>query len=93
MSVDKRVALASVGARVIITPNAPPSSPENFRNVAERMAAEHGWFLTDQFNNPANVRVHEETTAAEILEQTRDASEHSLPAPEAEEPSAVWAVA
>jgi len=71
MSIDKRVALASVGARVIITPNTPPSSPENFRNVAERMAAEHGWFLTDQFNNPANVRVHEETTAAEILEQTQ----------------------
>jgi cysteine synthase len=71
MSIDKRVALASLGARVIITPNAPPSSPENFRNVAQRMAAEHGWFLTDQFNNPANVRVHEETTAAEILEQTQ----------------------
>jgi cysteine synthase len=70
MSVDKRVALASLGARVVMTPNAPPSSPENFRNVAERMAKEHGWFLTDQFRNPANVRVHEETTAVEILEQT-----------------------
>src|SRR5512143_4004786 len=56
MSVDKRAALASLGARVVITPNAPPSSPENFRNVAERMAAEHGWFLTDQFKNPANIR-------------------------------------
>jgi cysteine synthase len=71
MSTDKRLALASLGARVVITPNAPLSSPENFRNVAERLAAENGWFLTDQFNNPANVRVHEETTAAEILEQTR----------------------
>jgi cysteine synthase len=70
MSVDKRLSLASLGAQVVITPNVPPSSPENFRNVAERMAAENGWFLTDQFNNPANVRVHEETTAAEILEQT-----------------------
>ena len=70
MSVDKRVALVSLGARVIITPNAPPSSPESFRNVAERMAAEHGWFLTDQFRNPANIRVHEETTGAEILAQT-----------------------
>jgi cysteine synthase len=70
MSVDKRIALASLGARVIITPNAPPSSAENFRNVAQRMAAQSGWFLTDQFKNPANVRVHEETTGAEILEQT-----------------------
>jgi cysteine synthase len=71
MSVDKRVALASLGAKVVITPNALPSAPENFRNVAKRMADEHGWFLTDQFCNPANVRVHEQTTAAEILEQTR----------------------
>ncbi len=47
MSVDKRVALAAVGARVVITANAPPSSAENFRNVARRKAEEQGWFLTD----------------------------------------------
>ena len=45
---------------VVITPNAPPSTPDNFRNVARRLADEHGWFLTDQFRNPANVRVHED---------------------------------
>lgn len=70
MSSDKRIALSAVRARVVITPNAPPSSPENFRNVARRMAEENGWFLADQFKNPVNVRVHEETTGAEILEQT-----------------------
>lgn len=70
MSIDKRVALASLGAKVVMTPNAPPSQPDNFRNVASRLADENGWFLTDQFKNPANVRVHEETTAAEIVEQT-----------------------
>lgn len=70
MSADKRAALAAVGARVVITPNAPPASPDNFRNVAARLAAEHGWFLADQFRNPANVRIHEQTTAAEILDQT-----------------------
>ncbi len=70
MSTDKRVALASLGARVVMTRNAPPSDPDNFRNVARLMAEEHGWFLTDQFNNPANVAVHEATTGAEILEQT-----------------------
>ena len=68
MSSDKRSALAALGAQVVITANAPPSSPENFKRVAERMAAEHGWFLTDQFRNPANIKVHDETTGAEILE-------------------------
>ncbi|MFO0547220.1 MAG: cysteine synthase family protein [Polyangiaceae bacterium] len=70
MSVDKRVALALAGARVVITANAPPSSPENFRQVAARLAAERGWFLTDQFKNPANVRAHFDGTGVEILEQT-----------------------
>lgn len=70
MSVDKRIALASLGAEVVMTPNAPPASPDNFRNVARRLARERGWFLTDQFANPANPRVHEEETAREILEQT-----------------------
>lgn len=69
MSTDKRVALSSLGAQVIITPNAPVSSPENFRNVAARLAHERGWFLADQFNNPANVRVHELSTGPEILRQ------------------------
>ncbi|TKC96480.1 PLP-dependent cysteine synthase family protein [Polyangium fumosum] len=67
MSVDKRAALSSLGARLFITPNDPPDSPDNFRNVAERLARTEGWFLTDQFRNPANIRAHEETTGPEIL--------------------------
>ena len=70
MSVDKRTTLAALGAQVVITPNAPPSHPESFRNVAAKMARAEGCFGTDQFNNPANVRVHHEHTAGEILEQT-----------------------
>jgi cysteine synthase len=70
MSVDKRRSLASLGARIVVTPNAPPQDPDNFQNVARRLADENGWFLTDQFANPANVRVHEETTGPELLEQT-----------------------
>lgn len=69
MSIDKRIALAAVGAEVVVVPNAPPSSPDNFQNVARQMAEERGWFLTDQFANPANPRVHEATTGPEILEQ------------------------
>ena len=69
MSVDKRIALQSMGARVVVTENAPLSSPKNFQNVARSLAAERGWFLADQFANPANVRAHETTTAQEIVRQ------------------------
>lgn len=69
MSVDKRVALAALGAEVIVVPNAPPSDPRNFRRTAERLAAERGWFLTRQFEHPANPKIHEETTGPEILAQ------------------------
>lgn len=69
MSVDKRVSLRALGARVIVTANVKADSPEHFQNVARRMAAEEGWFLTDQFENPANARVHEQMTGGEILEQ------------------------
>jgi cysteine synthase len=69
MSADKRAALAVLGVEVIVVPDAPPSSPENFQNTARRLAAERGWFLTDQFANPANPRVHEVTTGPEVLAQ------------------------
>lgn len=70
MSVDKRRTLAAMGAQVVITDDAPPSDPRNFQNVARAMAAERGWFLTDQFENPANVAAHEQGTGPEILRQT-----------------------
>ncbi len=69
MCVDKRVALAALGAEVVVTANAPPHDPRNFRRVAERLAAERGWFPTDQFANPANPRTHERTTGPEIVAQ------------------------
>lgn len=69
MSHDKRAALAALGARIVMTPNAPPHDANNFQNVARRLAQENGWFLTDQFANHANVRIHETTTGPEILKQ------------------------
>lgn len=69
MSPDKRSALAQLGAQVIVTRNAPPDDPEHFQQLARRLAAERGWFLTDQFQNPVNARVHEETTGPELLAQ------------------------
>ena len=71
MSQDKRDALRLLGAEVIVTKNAPPTDPDNFQNVARRLAKERGYFLTDQFENAANPAVHERTTGPEIFEQTR----------------------
>jgi len=42
MAVDKREALAILGAEVVITRNAPPEDPDNFQNVARRMAEDNG---------------------------------------------------
>ncbi len=83
MAVDKRIALRQLGAEVIITPNAPLSSPENFRNVAARLAEEHGWFLANQFHNPANINAHYGTaqfsgTGQEILAQLKVAGFDTL---------------
>lgn len=69
MCADKRAALAALGAEVVVTANAPPTDPRNFRRVAERLAAERGWFPTEQFANFANPRVHERTTGPEIVAQ------------------------
>src|SRR5262249_4764873 len=69
MSADKRAALAALGAEVIVVPNAPPSSPDNFVNTARRLAEERGWFLAGQFADPANPRIHEATTGPEVLAQ------------------------
>lgn len=70
MSADKRGALAALGAEIVLTKPAPITSPQNFRNVAQKMAEENGWFLTGQFQNQANPRIHEATTGPEILAQT-----------------------
>lgn len=70
MSADERGALRALGAELVITPNAAPLERGEHHCVAERLARERGYFLTDQFRSAMNVRAHEETTAVEILEQT-----------------------
>jgi cysteine synthase len=76
MAVDKRIALRQLGSEVIITKNGPLTQPHNFRNVAARMAEENGYFLTNQFHNPANIGAHYGTaqypgTGEEILAQMK----------------------
>jgi cysteine synthase len=74
VAADKRVALRQLGAEVYVAKAAGIKSPDNFRNVAARLAEENGWFLTNQFHNPANLDAHYggkgfSATGPEIFEQ------------------------
>lgn len=65
-SVERRKIMRMLGARVILTPAAERGT--GMVRKAEALAAKHGWFLTRQFENPANPAYHRSTTGPEILE-------------------------
>ena len=64
-SVERRKMMRGLGAKVILTPAAERGS--GMVRKAEELAAEHGWFLARQFENPANPAYHANTTGPEIL--------------------------
>ncbi len=65
-SIERRKIMRALGGKVILTPAAERGSGMVRR--AEELAAEHGWFLARQFENPANPAYHASTTGPEILE-------------------------
>src|SRR5882724_7705268 len=64
-SVERRKIMRMLGAKVVLTPAAERGSGM-VRKAAE-LAAQHGWFLARQFENPANPAYHRQTTGPEIL--------------------------
>jgi cysteine synthase A len=64
-SVERRKVMRMLGARVILTPAAERGS--GMVKKAEDLAKKHGWFLAQQFENPANPAYHRNTTGPEIL--------------------------
>jgi cysteine synthase A len=64
-SIERRKLMRAYGAKVILTPGAERGSGMVRR--AEALAAQHGWFLARQFQNPANPDYHASTTGPEIL--------------------------
>lgn len=64
-SVERRKIMRGLGAKVILTPAVERGSGM-VRKAAE-LAEQNGWFLTRQFENPANPEFHRNTTAPEIL--------------------------
>ena len=64
-SVERRRLMRFLGANVVLTPAAEKGT--GMVRKAVELAEKHGWFLTRQFENPANPDIHARTTAREII--------------------------
>jgi cysteine synthase A len=69
MSVERRKLLEALGAQLVLTPGT-AGLPEALRLAAEIAEKTPGAWLSKQFENPANPKIHRETTAQEILRDT-----------------------
>jgi cysteine synthase A len=69
MSLERRKLLQALGAELVLT-KGPLGIPEAQRVAAEIAAKTQGAWLSKQFDNAANPKVHRETTAQEILRDT-----------------------
>ena len=65
-SVERRKLMRAYGAKVLLTPAAERGTGMVRR--ARELAEKHGWFLAQQFDNPANPAYHRQTTGPEILQ-------------------------
>ncbi len=65
MSVERRKLLAFYGAEVILTPGEEGMKGSITR--AMELKEKNGYFMPQQFNNPANPEIHRQTTAKEII--------------------------
>lgn len=64
-SLERRKLIRAYGGKVVLTPGAARGSGMVAKAV--ELAQKHGWFFTNQFENPANPAYHRQTTAPEIL--------------------------
>ncbi|MCX2829483.1 cysteine synthase A [Bacillus pseudomycoides] len=67
MSIERRNLLRAYGAELVLTPG--PEGMGGAIRKATELAKEHGYFIPQQFQNPANPEIHRLTTGPEIVEQ------------------------
>ncbi|MCE4971784.1 MULTISPECIES: cysteine synthase A [Staphylococcus] len=67
MSQERRNLLKAYGAELVLTPGA--EAMKGAIKKAKELKEEHGYFEPQQFENPANPKIHELTTGPELVEQ------------------------
>ena len=69
-SIEKINLLKYLGAEVVLTKQLPFTDPNNYIQLAKRIAKEENAIWTNQFDNLANREAHIKTTSQEIWSQT-----------------------
>ena len=71
VSMERRKVLEAFGAELVLSPG--NEGTDGAIRLAHKLYDEHrnGYFMPNQFDNPANIQAHYETTGREIYEQTR----------------------
>jgi S-sulfo-L-cysteine synthase (O-acetyl-L-serine-dependent) len=75
---ERVLSMEAYGAKVILTPA--ERTIEYSRELAEKMAAEEGYFILDQFANADNYGMHFKTTGPEIWRDTQGLVTHFVSA-------------
>jgi S-sulfo-L-cysteine synthase (O-acetyl-L-serine-dependent) len=75
---ERVLSMEAYGAKVILTPAT--RTIEYSRELAEKMAAEEGYYILNQFANPDNYGMHYKTTGPEIWRDTNGMITHFVSA-------------
>lgn len=75
---ERVLSMEAYGAKVILTPA--EKTIEYSRDLADKMAAEDGYFILNQFANPDNYMAHYHTTGPEIWNDTSGQVTHFVSA-------------